>query len=412
MFSFHEPLRETTGCRTPVVSDHTNLHELRVEWHTGTESGVLRGPHVQPHSSGVLSLPARAWNNNHTLSLKFYRLGDLLVDEYNLPLAPAKRELAGPQGPAPKLTESDDSIVVTGSGFSLTFSKQTGLITRGEYKGQNIVESGPYLQLTGGRPLPGWSLKHMNAAVEGNEAVLTISGGYGETMVTFILRIDGAGLLQTTYTLNALPELDRKLVRGHSFSRDVGGYFEVGVAYVLTPEVDRFSWARKGLWSAYPSDHIGRNFGTAKRFGKDASSTYRDAPQWPWAEDEKDFLLFGKYDVGGRGTNDFRSTKENIYFASAILQDSSYRVQAQSTGTEAARLEIIDDPRSLVTPGSDALKLTGTWDRVKVGLRSAHPGDSAELKVYRDRHLLDRSHGSVRRDCRRVYRREARSIGP
>jgi len=55
-------------------------------------------------------------------------------------------------------------------------------------------------------------------------------------------------------------------------------------------------------------------------------------------------------------------------------------MRAQSTGTEAVRLEVIDDPRSLVTPASDALKLTGTWDRVKVGFRSAHPGDSAELK--------------------------------
>jgi hypothetical protein len=38
----------------------------------------------------------------------------------------------------------------------------------------------------------------------------------------------------------------------------------------------------------------------------------------PWSEDTKDFFLFGLDDPGGRGTNDFRSLKENIWSASCV----------------------------------------------------------------------------------------------
>ena len=46
---------------------------------------------------------------------------------------------------------------------------------------------------------------------------------------------------------------------------DVGGFREVGVAFDLVNQVDRLKWDRKGLWSVYPKDHIGRNEGEALR---------------------------------------------------------------------------------------------------------------------------------------------------
>lgn len=376
------PLPETgKRIQIPIKNwfDHTNLSEVRVAWSTLGDSGVLNGPDVKPHSAGLLTLPSRASRSGSSVNLKFYRLDNLLVDEYNLPTAHAPRQLVDARGPAPKIIQGDESIAVLGKDFSLTFSKLTGLITRGEYKGVSLIESGPYLQLTGGRALPPWSLKRIDVTTEGKEAVVTLSGGYGETMVTFVLRIDGTGLVQTKYTLDALPDLDRKLVQGHSFSRDVGGYFEVGIAYELSPDVDSFTWFRKGLWSAYPADHIGRIAGVASRYGNDISSHYLDRPNWPWANDEKDFLLFGKYDIGGHGTNDFRSLKENIYSASANFRGAPYRVQAESQGTEAVRLQVMDDPRSLVDPRGGTVKLSGSWLPTDTGVRSASPGDSAEF---------------------------------
>jgi len=63
----------------------------------------------------------------------------------------------------------------------------------------------------------------------------------------------------------------------------------------------------------------------------------------PWSEDTKDFFLFGPNDPGGRGTNDFRSLKENIWYASCGWADGSGQVRAECDGTAAARAEVLPD---------------------------------------------------------------------
>jgi len=46
------------------------------------------------------------------------------------------------------------------------------------------------------------------------------------------------------------------------------GGWEAGVVYVLISELGRLAWRRRGLWPAYPEDHIGRNAGVARREGR------------------------------------------------------------------------------------------------------------------------------------------------
>ena len=66
--------------------------------------------------------------------------------------------------------------------------------------------------------------------------------------------------------------------------------------------MDRLSWKRKGQWSAYPDDHISRNSGVAYKTREQGLDVFGERPAWNWAEDMRDFPLFGMYDVGGRGT--------------------------------------------------------------------------------------------------------------
>jgi hypothetical protein len=321
--------------------DHTNLKEVSIHWAAGRDSGRLNGPDVAPHTEGVLRLPARPWKDGEVANLKFFRMGEILVDEYNLSINPPPPPAApDPQGPAPKIEERTDSVVVSGAGFELTFSRQTGLMTAGSYQGTRIIERGPYLNLVG-QKLDEWSLKSFRTARESREAVVNISGAYGAVPVSFEIRIDGRGLITTGYTLGELPPLTRRVV-DEGYRRDVGGYWELGVAYVLTNEVDHLAWQRKGLWSAYPVDHIGRSEGVAARHGRGAGQRYGEKPAWPWSEDEKEFILFGRNDPGDRGTKDFRSMKENIYRASAILRGSETRLEALADGSDAVRLEAAD----------------------------------------------------------------------
>jgi hypothetical protein len=186
---------------------------------------------------------------------------------------------------------------------------------------------------------------------------VSISGSYGPVEVSFEVRADGQGLITTRYTLGNLPPLARRVI-DEGYRRDVGGYWEVGVAYVLTGEVDRLAWRRKGLWSAYPDDHIGRNAGIASREGRGHLQGYGEKPAWPWSEDEREFILFGRNDVGGRGTKDFRGMKENIYYASAMLRGSEKRLEALSDGSDAVRLEVLPDG----TRGSVRFIVNNEWN--------------------------------------------------
>jgi hypothetical protein len=339
--------------------DHTNLTEISVQWAVGGESGKLRGPNLQPHADGTLRLPARRWRDGDVLNLKFFRMGDILVDEYNLPIhPPPPQAVPAPEGPAPLVEDLADRIAVKGAGFELVFSRRTGLIAGGSYQGTRIIESGPSLNLVG-QKLGEWSLSGIQAKRETSEAVVSIAGNYGPVVVEFQVRIDGHGLIATRYTVVDLPPLTRRVI-DEGYRRDVGGYWEVGVAYVLTGDVDRLEWHRKGLWSAYPDDHIGRNSGVANREGRGAQQRYGEKPAWPWAEDERDFILFGQKDAGGRGSRDFRGMKENIYRASALLRGSQNGLQAVSDGSDAVRLEVIPGPAN--SRGSVRFIVNNEWN--------------------------------------------------
>ncbi len=339
--------------------DHTNLSEMSIRWSADQDSGTVNGPDVAPHSRGVLQIPARSWVDGEVLNVQFYRIGDILVDEYNLPIARLDKTFSGAQGPTPEIGQDVESITVSGAQFTIVFSRKTGLITSGTYKGSLILKGGPCLNLIG-IELPQWSCKSINVEKQESEAVIHISGSYGAIEVRFEVRIDGHGLITTTYTLDQLPNRPPR-ARRLGVGVDVGGYREVGVAYVLPATVNRLTWDRNGRWSAYPEDHIARNHGTTWRVRATGDDRYGMPPSWPWSQDMRHYALFGRYDVGGRGTQDFRSMKHNIWYASAVIAGTENRLRAESDGTDAVRLEVLDKPSSKVDDRDPAVKLVGTW---------------------------------------------------
>jgi hypothetical protein len=149
----------------------------------------------------------------------------------------------------------------------------------------------------------------------------------GEFLNLKFFRSGALGLLTTTYTLRGQPK----------------GMSEVGIAFTLSSSVNRLTWDRRALWSAYPSDHIGRPQGIAMRDPSGPAEIYRSLPRGPWSHDSKDFFLYGPNDAGGRGTNDFRSLKENIWHASCVQAGTDLRVRAESDATAAVRAEVLPD---------------------------------------------------------------------
>jgi beta-galactosidase/beta-glucuronidase len=313
--------------------NHTNLSELKVLCRVGQAVLFPLALNAAPGAEDTLRVPTRDWRDGEVLELEFHGPGKTPIDIFHLRIGNRVVTFPGPQGPAPKLTEDNQSLTVQGTDFHIVFSKATGLISEGVFRGKKIIEGGPFLNL-GTIALSPWLLINLRHSSTPDEAVINLIGahvarrGSGPGMsAAYEIRVDGHGLMTTEYTL-------RDPVKAAN---------EVGISYVLSSSIDQLSWDRKALWSAYPNDHIGRPQGTARRQSSYVAQTYRHPPVGPWSEDTRDFFLFGPNDSGGRGTNDFRSLKENIWSASCVLVDGSAQVRAESDGTAAARVEVRPD---------------------------------------------------------------------
>jgi hypothetical protein len=313
--------------------NHTNLNELRVLCRVGGAAPSQVTLEGAPRAEGVIRVPARDWRDGEMLEMQFYGSDKMSIDEFRIRIGKRVVTFPGPQGPAPKVSEDNQSLTVQGANFRIVFSKATGLISEGAFRGKKIVEGGPFLNL-GTPPLPPWWLISMRHASTADEVVINLVGahvarhGSGPGMSAELeIRIDGQGLITTAYTLHD----------------PVKAANEVGLSYVLSSAIDQLSWDRKAPWSGYPKDHIGRPQGTARRQSRYAPQTYRHAPAGPWSEDTRDFFLFGPNDIGGRGTNDFRSLKENIWSAACAGADAPCQVRAESDASAAARVEVLAD---------------------------------------------------------------------
>ncbi|MCL2058663.1 MAG: hypothetical protein FWH01_06340 [Oscillospiraceae bacterium] len=426
--------------------NHTNLNEVSITWSIAGKSGTQAGPDLPPRARGAITMRVGDVPADAKLRLTFTEPNGIVCDEYELSQAKEAAMLPDWQraGAAPRIIDGSGSIEVSGECFSLVFSKETGLITCGCYCGEKIIHGGPYLNLVGMR-LSEWSLSGLSASMGGlggnNEglAEVVLRGAYGKVRVTFLMQIDGSGLMKTTYTIDDMPynpPRSKRMVVGV----DVGGYAEVGVSFLLSSRVDALSWQKDGLWDYYPDNHIGRLGGVAwkKRRrggeghevcegrdaldgrdtregldalgGRDAREVgdvrdgfevrvRRDArsglnanspvvPQWDWKDDILDYTLYGFDDAGGRGTKDFSSSKTCLHEAAAIISETGAALRCYSDGRDTVRMEALWDEATTIDDRDPRVKYYGNW----FGHEDIHgcykdtetlsntPGDYAEIE--------------------------------
>lgn len=316
--------------------DHTSLDEIDIRWSVGGEGGRLSETGIAPHASGFLRLPARDWREGEIVDLRFAGANHELIDRFLLPIGePSYRPSTLPSVPA-ILKTSGDQLRIEGGKIQVALSRATGLLTRAALSGKPLIAGGPYLDLGTGPLLSYWILRSCDASVRGNTVVIRTAGecklqrnGIQTLPVTYEIEIDGNGEIITRY------RVDAKQVSGT----------HLGISYLLAPGVDRLSWKRKPLWSVYPKDHIGRPEGTAPRIANHLLAPYRTEPKWSWSEDMEDAFLSGNHGVSFHGTNDFRSIKENIWFADCIFGAGGERVRAEADADLAVRAGVLPDQR-------------------------------------------------------------------
>ena len=319
---------------------HTDLDETTVEWKVGEASGTLKGPHAAPHGKGVLSIPYTAFKDGDIVELAVRRADGLQVDEYRL--AVGAQEFALPEISAypPRMTQNHKEISVSGKDFELVFNKYAGQITSVKYKGQTVITGGPHLQLLrSGIDTGEYWPQSVTARMEGNEAVIDIDAIYSPILVAMQLRIDGEGLITVNYTVKHTPDPAPAAKSIPWNKADCGGYSEVGIRFTLTRDVDRLQWSRKSLWTVYPEDHVGRPEGTAfMRLPEAERKGWKDSyTDFSWSDAH--WGIDAANNTNG-STNDFRSSKEYIRTAAALLKDSGIGVEAVSEEKDAVRMEV------------------------------------------------------------------------
>lgn len=370
--------------------NHTNLNEITILWKTSGKQGELAGPKVCPHGCGEIVIYGD-FTDKDTVRIEFRERFGQIVDEYDIELGERSLpSLPAVKGGRPQIEYTKNQLQILGDNFTLTFSRETGLITEGRAGGQTVLIGGPTLNLVG-LALGPWKLKELEARLLEDHAEVTISGHYDRIGVTFLIKLDVKGDMATTYTFDHIPYgSPRKLAMRIGDDTDSGGYEEVGLSFTLPPEMDTLSWKKKGLWSVYPQWHIARLQGRAKVHSLTPAGNFRELPLCEWYQEEKDVVTFGPYDIGHRGTQDFRSSKFSILQAAMTAGEGGPAFMALSDGTDTVRMELRPQPCCIINDWDSAVCYSGNWIRQDTKYRSLNgtetwsrtAGDRAEVTFY------------------------------
>ena len=303
--------------------DFSDLSAIAIEWSAAGKTGRVTAS-AKPHQIGVIEIADPAVAKADALELRFTSPRGFTIDEYRLPITGG----VAPIVPAPvkasgaAVLEQDASIYRVRAGKAVwEFDKATGLIRRGAFDGTVVVSGGPFPVCSG--ELTDWQPQAIEAKSDGADVVLVLRGGFANAKTdkakvavdgSCRLRVTGDGALQVAYEWS--PVAPAKLN-----SR------ELGVGFVVSRACDTLNWKRRGLWSVYPNDHIGRLEGRATAF-RDPSGKADDPkqqPAWPFSQDQTE-----------TGTADFRGTKHNIFHA-ALTDARGIGARVESDGSQHTR---------------------------------------------------------------------------
>ncbi|HHV12447.1 MAG TPA: hypothetical protein GXX75_19415 [Clostridiales bacterium] len=304
-------------------SNHTDLNEIDIKWSSQGKEGMLKVS-AKPCEKRILSLPV-ILERSRRVTLEFLYQERTVFETI---LGEESREEFTVPGDYPQFSieEDEKGITIDNGIFKYQFSKATKLLINASAEGIQVISDGPYLQTTRLK-LEEWRGQHLEAGLTEDGARVFLIGAYGSICkVSFELSLHKNGEVETTYTILSLSKPMPHTVKAN-IGMDPGGLNELGVWYRLCPGYEELSWERKGLWSSYPENHIGRRKGTARSSDGD----------------------------------DFRSMKHNIYQAGLVNTDTNTGVQVISDGSHSVRVEMEPDPRSVIDDRDERIRYTGNW---------------------------------------------------
>jgi len=157
-----------------------------------------------------------------------------------------------------------------------------------------------------------WKVSSILAETVKDTVKISVKGKYKEAEINLFYLFLKDGSLDVRYEFTASEDINPR---------------QAGLVFSVPSSGRVLSWFRKGFWSSYPEWHIGRTSGTATPFPQEAFYI-----KMPGVRPEGDW----KFDANSLGTNDFRSTKNNIYWA-ALTSRGGTGIAAVSDGKQSFR---------------------------------------------------------------------------
>lgn len=335
MKKIYSPIRVTTktlSLAKELVIDlenrytYTNLNELQVNWVYGEEKGSIFVD-LEPGEKGQLRVRPVHPEKANELYLSFVDPRGFTADEYLIPVGRQIQNESQVLAAVPtRLKEKKDRYMITGKDFTCEISRISGQILSVKKGKKEVLNGGPWLMalpLTSGGCYPNhnantpafndlcsdWKVEKVDAVREGNDVVVKVKGAYKEFAGSYDLKVNANGELSVVYAFDALEDVN---------PRQWGLVFEAPVSF------DQTFWRRDGLWSVYPSDHISRPVGEASLFyeGLPKKVDPHTEPAWSWSMDYNEL-----------GSNDFRSTRRNIWYAGLRSMNGS-KITVPSNGRQ------------------------------------------------------------------------------
>ena len=312
----------------------SNLNECRIVWKNGEQTGEIH-PDIKAGAKELVKLPI-TYNTIQKLSVEILHNSEVPCDQYLFDLS--KPQITEKTPKKETFTWSKKGNVEVGESGQLKVNIGAENLVISDHNGKEILNGWPVLMFipfnsTGDTQMtkdtPEYGLFSPTAS---NRKIETIEFEKESSSITVILKEsykEAVGRMAFHLYADGNIEISYEYKMGMD-----ANLRQWGISFTLPQTMTTLDWIRKGLWSVYPADHIGRTEGTARVLydhplcGLAGPSVM---PAWSYSQDQNKF-----------GSNDFRSTKRNIYNAD-LRSEGGSGLQVISDGLQHLRCWKMDE---------------------------------------------------------------------
>ncbi len=312
--------------------DFTNLSECNIHWELGDERGTAE-MNLPARNSGILDIyPGDNDLDGKTVTVRIISPQNIEVEACAIEIGSVKRDDFPFQkmvSPSLKVSETDGQLTVKGEEFEWLFNLNEGSLKGAFVNGESVLTSGAELMMLDLRTGPcdtehsleipfhnavcsGKKVHGVNWEQQSDTIRVSVQISYDQAEGEIIYSITNNGTITVASQMKSKVKMNPR---------------QWGLVFSVPNTSENLQWYRRGLWSWYPADHIGRTNGKTVPFGDEAFhvGSFGQPPENHW-----------RFDAVSLGTNDFRATRENIYWA-ALSNSKGNGITVVADGKQAFR---------------------------------------------------------------------------